>query len=300
MIHVLFHAKSIDLAKNTMNPCTDGLFAAWAAKQKYPEAHVIPAMYGRPPELNLSKGDRIYLLDLTYPASVLESWADRGAEVIVLDHHKSALDDLSGLSDRILKTFDMSRSGAVIAYDYFFDSPVPLLFKYVQDRDLWVKLLPNCDLVSLALSEGQYQICQDHSIQNSLEVLFSAITDAVESGDDFIDELVVIGEELNIEIQQAISAAVSRARARIIGGHCVPYVKLQGQRESQAYSDIGNVLASKEFKPGLFESPRMPMFAAVETRSGGLALRSIGSNNVIPIAKSLGGGGHPRACGCRA
>lgn len=300
MIHVLFHAKSIDLAKNTVNPCTDGLFAAWAAKRKYPEAHVVPAMYGRPPELNLNQGDRVYLLDLTYPASVLEGWADRGAEVVVLDHHKSALDDLSGLSDRILKTFDMGRSGAVIAYNYFFDGPVPLLFKYVQDRDLWTKILPNCDLVSLALSEGQYQICQNYTIYESLEMLFSAITNAVEAGDRFIVELVSIGEGLSIEIQQAIADAVSRARPRIIGGHCVPYVKLKGHRESQAYSDIGNALAAKAFKPGLFESPRMPMFAAVETRSGGLALRSIGCNNVIPVAKSLGGGGHPRACGCRA
>lgn len=87
-----------------------------------------------------------------------------GCRVIVLDHHKSALEMLgneASLGENVVKVIDMERSGATIAFDYFKDkifSPdvavkhpsileeferVRKLFLYIEDGDLWRWRLPN-------------------------------------------------------------------------------------------------------------------------------------------------------------
>jgi len=87
-----------------------------------------------------------------------------GCRVIVLDHHKTALERLgneASLGENVVKVIDMERSGATIAFDYFKDkifSPdvavkhpsileeferVRKLFLYIEDGDLWRWRLPN-------------------------------------------------------------------------------------------------------------------------------------------------------------
>lgn len=65
--------------------------------------------------------------------------------LLVIDHHKTAQADLSEL-DQNYKIFDLNFSGAVLTWTYFFpDKNIPLFIKYIQDRDIWTKLLPNID-----------------------------------------------------------------------------------------------------------------------------------------------------------
>lgn len=54
---------------------------------------------------------------------------------MILDHHKSAMDDLKNEAGCF---FDMSHSGAVLAWHYFFglDTTPPLFLQLIQDRDL--------------------------------------------------------------------------------------------------------------------------------------------------------------------
>jgi hypothetical protein len=54
--------------------------------------------------------------------------------VTLIDHHKTALEDLAGLPS--LHTFtDLERSGATLAWDYLFpDKPRPLLLGHIEDR----------------------------------------------------------------------------------------------------------------------------------------------------------------------
>jgi len=52
-----------------------------------------------------------------------------------MDHHKSALEDLKGLSPNIY--FDMERSGARLAWDYFHPGKEPPAFiDYIEDRGI--------------------------------------------------------------------------------------------------------------------------------------------------------------------
>ena len=125
------------------HPCLDGFTSAWAAKQALGNtAEYVPANYGND-ELVPDVMDRVvYLLDFAYPADVMRGIAALADKVIVLDHHKSAENDLKELLDSgvIEGEFDMNRSGAMMTWDYFFpDRDAPEFIQYVQDRDLWKK-----------------------------------------------------------------------------------------------------------------------------------------------------------------
>jgi uncharacterized protein len=276
MIYILFHAKKV----NPFRPCMDGLFAAYVAKSRLTDAILVPAVYGEPPELELMEGDAIYLLDLTYPAPVLMKWAEK-AGVIVLDHHKSAMNDLQGLSGAITTEFDMNRSGAVMAWNYFFpDKTEPLLFRYVQDRDLWRKKLPDCDLISLGLSEIMHDLTLDQCM-DEINDLFECYGS--------IEVLVELGKSAQAEIDEVIDYAKTYHTTKSVLGYTTAYFICKTDRQRQAYSDIGNALAKLR---------KDCDFAIIQTGDG-WALRSTGFD-VSRIAKMLGGGGHNCASGCKA
>lgn len=281
--YILFHAKKT----HPLVPCLDGLFAAYAARLAMPTATLQPAMYGEPPSLKLVQGDTVYLLDLAYPAPVLEGWADAGGSVIVLDHHKQAMQDLQYLSDRITSTFDMKRSGAVIAWQYFHpDRPVPELFRYVQDRDIWTKELPGCDRVHLALLDET----DEQSLSECLERIHALIEQFIDQPNVVMTNLLTAGAILEAEINTEIQYALRHHGTRVVMGNVVPYFRCTKKIQRWAYSDIGHALAK--------QYPDAP-FAVVQT-GGGWALRSEGDRDVAVIAKMLGGGGHKHAAGTRA
>ena len=55
--------------------------------------------------------------------------------LIVIDHHKSAMVELHDISNT---RFDMTKSGAMLAWEFFHPGKeCPKFIKYIQDRDLW-------------------------------------------------------------------------------------------------------------------------------------------------------------------
>jgi uncharacterized protein len=55
--------------------------------------------------------------------------------LIVIDHHKSAMIELHDISNT---HFDMTKSGAMLSWEFFHPGKEPPKFiRYIQDRDLW-------------------------------------------------------------------------------------------------------------------------------------------------------------------
>lgn len=129
MIYVLYH-------KN----CMDGKGAAFAAWKKLGDiATYIEVNYGEPVP-SLIDAKEIYVLDFSYPKEVLYKMSET-AKVVVLDHHKTAQADLTGVEFAI---FDMNKSGAQLAWEYFHPGvPAPMSINYIGDRDLWKFKLPD-------------------------------------------------------------------------------------------------------------------------------------------------------------
>lgn len=130
-------------------PCTDGFGGRYAAWRKFGNsANYIGVQYGKPVPA-IPDGSELYIIDFSYPKDVLRGLNSRMRKLAVLDHHKTAEEDLKG---EPYATFDMNRSGAVMAWEYFHpDKPVPTLLQMVQDRDLWSWKLPNTKPVLEAL-----------------------------------------------------------------------------------------------------------------------------------------------------
>ena len=66
--------------------------------------------------------DTVYFLDYTGPPGFPEQVACHAGRVVVLDHHKTAQESLSGRSDlpgNVCVHIDMERSGATLARDFF-------------------------------------------------------------------------------------------------------------------------------------------------------------------------------------
>ena len=133
--------------------CLDGTGAKYAAWKKFgDEASYIPVQYGSPvpEEVMNSTGKNVFVLDFSFSREVLLELRTRHF-VMVIDHHKTAAADIADLAGCI---FDMSKSGAVLAWEYFHPGvPVPDTLLHVQDRDLWQWKMFNTKEITAGLTE---------------------------------------------------------------------------------------------------------------------------------------------------
>ena len=196
--------------------------------------------------------------------------AHHRGRVNLLDHHKTAQEALEG---RIAgATFDMDRSGAVMAWEHFHPGePVPELLRYVQDRDLWDWKLPGSREINEALQQADLDFALWYSFT--------------------IPALLEEGTALRATAMEQIRANLARASYSDILGHAVPSVDTD-----RLMSDTAEQL--------LMEHPDAP-FAAVyyhteqdHVPATKFSLRSRkGGTDVSEIARVLGGGGHANAAG---
>ena len=249
--------------------CDDGFGAAYAIWLKHgDQAEYIPVQYGQPfPEV--SPGETVYVVDFSYSRDILQRVADR-CKLVVLDHHKTAMEDLTDLP---FAYFDMSKSGAVLAWEYFHpNEPIPLLLAYVQDYDLWTKELAYTDenkawMGSFPRTFGSWQemalvVSRDHRWKTE-------------------GEAILRSEKMQIQhrLSQAFEVTID------------PHVVL-AVNETQYYSEVAGELA---------KDTRYPFGACFFVRGDGLKIwslrsdRSLGDFDVSAVAKLRGGGGHRNA-----
>lgn len=262
--------------------CADGFgaaYAAWCAFGEQAEYHAVN--YGEPmPEI--PAGARVFIVDFSYPRTVLLELWERVQELVVLDHHKTAAAELAGLS---FARFDASKSGAVLAWEYFRalpDSgccfgPVPRLLLYVQDRDLWRWELPQSREVSAGL-----WLHPRH---------FPHWMELIAEEEKAITRLGTEGQMV-LEVNKAwVGSICARMHWRDLDSD-----------EGTWHVAVVNtpVLQSEACEELLNRHPEADAAAAFfdkdpETRIW--SLRSRPDTDVSVLAKARGGGGHPQAAG---
>jgi uncharacterized protein len=247
--------------------CPDGFGGAWSAWRAWGDTiRCIPVSHGEAPP-DLTADDSVLMVDIVYPRPValeLKAWV---RDLVILDHHKSAWEELGDLP---FTTFDMRRSGAMMAWNYCHpgQAPPPLI-EYVQDRDLWRFQLPHSHEVTAAL--GSYPM--DFAVWDQLDVA----------------ELAREGVAILRFRDQTVESIVGFARWGEIGGYRVPIVNATAH-----WSDVGAAMLAK--------FPEAPFVGAYFEDGQGTrrwSLRSRPDFDVSVVAKALGGGGHPQASGFR-
>jgi uncharacterized protein len=256
--------------------CPDGFAAAYAISLRFRQGteHVcdlLPGVYGQePPDVT---GRDLFIVDFSYHRAVLKDLCRSARSVIIIDHHTSAEQDLAGLElehDNLEVVFDMNRSGAVLTWEYYHESPPPRLLLHIQDRDLWrFELEGTCDIYAALMSRP---------------FTFSAwerlcVTEAA------LEPLLEEGKAINRYRRRMIDLHREKAAMATIAGYRVPVVN--------CYEDIMSDLVG-ELSHGF-------PFAVGYQDQGFLRKWSLRSSSdgmdVAAIASRFGGGGHLHAAG---
>lgn len=253
MVYILYHGG-----------CYDGYGSAFSAWKKYGEnATYIPCYYGKPLPGDIPDGSEVYMIDFSGPREKMLEWNGK-YRFTVLDHHKTAEENLKGLS---FAHFDMNKSGALLAWEYFHpDIPVPLLISHISDRDLWTKAMSGTDEVHAALLSYP----MDFNVWDSFNV-----------------------EDLKRE-----GVALLRMSNQTVENIC----KNAFYTEFDQYSIIAVNTSSHWSEVGAYLLEKYPkaIFAVSFTCKEDIitySLRSRENFDVSAIAKIYGGGGHKQAAG---
>jgi len=264
--------------------CADGFGAAWAVRESLGDIEFHAGVHqDQPPDT----ADRdVILVDFSYKRPVLEEMVGTAKSVLVLDHHKTAAEDLewlpsagesyedwleSGLT--FAAVFDMERSGAGIAWDFFHNVARPPLIDHIEDRDLWRFKLPHTREIQAAVFSYPYDF-----------EVWTRLMYATE-----LSELMLEGSAIERKHHKDIAELVSVVtRPMNIAGHVVPMANLP----YTLTSDAGHLLCGDEypFAGCYWDTPEGRVFS-LRSRDNGA--------DVGEIAKQYGGGGHKHASGFR-
>lgn len=285
------------------DPCDDGFGAAWAVWQRWgSKVEYVPAAYGKePPDV---AGKRVLIGDFSYKAPVIAGLATAAHSIVILDHHKSAMEDLALLGQMavapepfdfrsvsaclhtlaqegwppVIPYFDMAKSGARLIWEFCHpDLMVPEIIRYVEDRDLWRFALPDSRAFTLYLKSQP----RDFSTWSEVDHMLSY--------QDSRDELFRAAKAVERFYEQQIGRIRRNVRTIALAGFNVPAVNCP----AELASDVGNAMLAAD--------PAAPFSVTYYDKAGGTRSFSLRSEDtrvdVARIAQRFGGGGHRNAAG---
>ncbi len=256
--------------------CADGFGAAWVFKRWGDREYDFHAgVYQSPPPD--VEGREVYLVDFSYKRNVVEQMREKAARIVLIDHHKTAIDDLAPLieSHTIESLTSLDHSGAMLAWRWFNgnlnDADAPRLLHHIEDRDLWRFALPGTREIQANVFSHPYDF---------------AVWDTLMARP--VEEMIAEGKAIERKHHKDIAELVGVVTRRMmIGGYNVPIANLP----YTLTSDAGHLLAKGEPFAGCYwDTPDGRVFS-LRSQNDGL--------DVSEIAKLYGGGGHRNASGFR-
>jgi len=266
-------------------PCMDGLAAGYVAALFLPsDTKFVGINYGSPFPFAQCHNATVYMLDFSLKKSDMRNVLGIAKRIVVLDHHKTAEDELADLplGEHDIVRFDMSRSGCILAWQHFcgWEDEPPLMLRYIEDRDLWRWAMPNSRLINDWLktnSDGTFptvarmdRMLADHPPGSAQKMMVEA-------------------EGIRMHKDSQIKLSVANGHRMVIGG-------VKGLGVNQACSDLISEVAGE-----LAEKVGDAGFGCCYFRTNRgewvINLRSRGSFDVSALAATYGGGGHVNAAG---
>lgn len=249
--------------------CADGFYAALVVKLALGDKiQFHTGIHGDEPP-NVS-GKDVILVDFSYKRDVILEMSNKAKSILILDHHKTAEDQLVNLPENVNVIFDMNKSGCVIAWNHYFpNKEIPKLLLHIQDRDLWTFKLKGTREILSNVSSYPY----DFDIWEKL--LFSNLNDLYKEGES-IDRKHL--KDINEFIKQG-------SYIGNIDGHIVPILNAPSTWSSDACHIMGK---NQPFAVCYYDDAE---FRNVSLRSDDNGI------DVSEIAVKFGGGGHEHASG---
>lgn len=271
--------------------CLDGFASAMVARKYFGDnAEYVPIQYGDDP-LQLANCDdkAVYFIDFSIPPEKVLELSAHARKIIIIDHHETAVRKLQENESElglkcgcpIAMHFDMDKSGARMAWDYFFggqDAPRSILM--IEDRDLWRFNYPETKAFNAAMASRSFDFEEWGKVFDLDSELPSTN----------ISTLVQEGRALLRQQAKSVDILAAHASYRGICGYKVPCVNAS----YMFASDLGNLLS--------LDAPFAAIFTiALDEEKIIFSLRSskdyFGHVNVAEIAEQFGGGGHKHSAG---
>ncbi len=258
--------------------CPDGFAAALAAWLFYQgEAEYLGLDHGQirtVDDLPSLQGRAVYILDFSFSAEILRGIEARASKLVLLDHHKSAAEQLTGFACRCgVIHFDMSKSGCRLAWEFFQpDRALPDLLRYIEDRDIWTWQYPESAGFLAALDMEPFDFAHWAAI---------AAYDTAQ-----LKAFMARGAAMDEKFHKLATDIAAGAQPLRFNGELGLMVNAPGT----FHSVVGDTLSRQ---CGSFALLWCVSKAGVVK----VGLRSQRGFDCIPLARSMGGGGHAQACG---
>ncbi len=258
--------------------CPDGFAAALAAWLYYDgKAEFLALDHGDVKtlaDLPALAGRAVYILDFSFSAEILQQIEALAAKLVLLDHHKSAADQLLDFACRAgVVHFDMHKSGAHLAWQFFHPSkPLPDLLRFIEDRDIWV-----------------WQYAQSAGFLSALDMEpleFERWREIAGFDSSELAAYVARGTAMDEKFSKLARDIAEGAQALVFNGVTGLMLNAPGVFHSLA----GDILSERSGTFALIWSVEKNGIVKV-------GLRSQRAFNCIALAESMGGGGHAQACG---
>jgi oligoribonuclease NrnB/cAMP/cGMP phosphodiesterase (DHH superfamily) len=249
----------------------DGFTAAWVAYKKFGQVEAKPVYHSEdkdePPYV---KGRDVIILDRIWPREVVEKMKLHAKSFVLIDHHKTAVDELQGVEGCYI---DTSYSAARLAFQHFFPGKkIPALVAYVDDHDRWKFNLPYSKSVYAFLRIQYRTFDQWDALHKQLKWSMKKI---IEQGNAILDFQKVL-----------VAPHIRNPRIIELCGHKVPMVNA-----TVMASEIGHELAKNHpFGITWFQTNTGKFVYNLRASEGSEV-------DVSEVALEFGGGGHAKAAG---
>ncbi|WP_069103220.1 DHH family phosphoesterase [Acidovorax sp. RAC01] len=257
--------------------CPDGFGAALAAWLFYGDtAQYLGLDHGdiaSIDDLPDVRGRAVYILDFSFANEIMAALDERAAKLVMLDHHKSAAEKLTGFACRCgVVHFDMNKSGARLAWEFFQPhTPVPPLLQYVEDRDIWKwEFAESAGFLSALDMEPQ-------TFERWREI--AGFTPAQ------MEQFMARGAAMDEKYRKLANDIAEGAQPLVFNGIAGLMVNAPGM----FHSLVGDILSAKT---GTFA-----LMWSAGAKGVKVGLRAQRNFDCIALAESMGGGGHAQACG---
>lgn len=253
--------------------CADGFTSAWAVWRAHPDTEFHEGVYGEaPPDCT---GRDVVLVDFSYKRAVLLKIAAVANSVLILDHHKTAEQELVDLPENVTAIFDMNRSGARLTWEHYHPEDDPsYLVLHVEDRDLWRFADQHTKAFMANLMSVEYTF-------ENWDRVHALCTD-----DHQYFQFVNTGQAIERKHLKDVNSLIAQGckRATIVGFD-VPMLNVP----PMFASDAGHIMGKGEpFAACYWDKPEGRVFS-LRSEEGG--------EDVSRIAAMFGGGGHKHAAG---
>ncbi|WP_291519510.1 DHHA1 domain-containing protein [Acidovorax sp.] len=257
--------------------CPDGFGAALAAWLFYGDtAQYLGLDHGdiaTIDDLPDVRGRAVYILDFSFANEIMAALDERAAKLVMLDHHKSAAEKLTGFACRCgVVHFDMNKSGARLAWEFFQPhTPVPPLLQYVEDRDIW-----------------KWEFAESAGFLSALDMepqTFDRWREIASFTPARMERFMARGAAMDEKYRKLANDIAEGAQPLVFNGIAGLMVNAPGM----FHSLVGDILSAKT---GTFA-----LMWSAGANGVKVGLRAQRNFDCIALAESMGGGGHAQACG---